>query len=331
MFAKFSPDQLAFRDAMRRLMKGDCTPQVLRDIWGGDSAESLWHGVAELGVLGMTAPEADGGLGLGFLDSILVHEEAGAAALPGPFIETAAVGVPLLADAGLRLWTERVASGDARLALQIDGGIVLDADVADVMIAIRGGTAQLVTKDAMECTPVDSVDGSRRLFRVESRGGEELDLSAVAVYEARDRGVVGTAAQLIGLGRTLLEMSVAYVGERVQFGRAVGSFQAVQHPLANLRVALDFAAPLVYRAAFALDRGDDDSPLHASMAKASASDAAVSASKVALQVHGAMGYSYEYDLHMYMKRAWALARSFGDAHKHRRRVGDLLGLPGTEH
>lgn len=331
MFAKFSADQLEFRDAMRRLMKGDCTPQVLRGIWAGESSDSLWHGVAELGVLGMAAPEADGGLGLGFLDSILVYEEAGAAALPGPFVETSAVGIPLLADAGERLWTERILNGDARLALQIDGGMVLDADLADVMIAIRGGTAQLVTKNAMECTPVESVDGSRRLFRVASRGGEELDLSAVAVYEARDRGVVGTAAALMGLGRRLLQMSIDYVCQREQFGRAIGSFQAVQHPLANLRVALDFAAPLVYRAAFALDRGDDDSPLHASMAKASASDAAVSASKVALQVHGAMGYSYEYDLHMYMKRAWALARSFGDAHKHRRRVGDLLGLPGTEH
>jgi alkylation response protein AidB-like acyl-CoA dehydrogenase len=331
MFAKFSPEQLEFRDAMRRLMKGDCPPDVLRRVWAGESPTALWHAVAELGVLGISAPEEDGGLGLDLMDSVLLYEEAGAAALPGPVVETSAVGIPLLADAGERLWTERVACGDARLAVQIDGGMVLDADVADVMIAIHGGTAQLVTKDSMGSSPLDSVDAGRRLFSVEHSGGEELDLSAVAVYEARDRGVVGTAAQLIGLGRTLLDMSITYVGDRQQFGRAVGSFQAVQHALANVRVALDFAAPLVYRAAFALDRGDDDSPLHASMAKASASDAAVKASKVALQVHGAMGYSFEYDLHMFMKRAWALARSFGDAHKHRRRVGDLLGLPGSIH
>ena len=111
----------------------------------------------------------------------------------------------------------------------------------------------------------------------------------------------------------MLEMTADYVRERRQFGVPVGSFQAVKHHLANARIALEFARPLVYRAAASIAAGDPDASVHVSMAKAKADAAALRPARAALQCHGAIGYTTEYDLHLYMKRAWALARSWGDA------------------
>ena len=134
-----------------------------------------------------------------------------------------------------------------------------------------------------------------------------------------DRGVLGVAAQQCGLADRMLELTVDYVKEREQFGVPIGSFQAVKHHLADARLALEFARPLVYRAAVARSTRS-----HVSMAKAKADDAALLAGRVALQCHGAIGYTTEYDLHLYMKRAWALAGSWGDARLHRARVGRAI-------
>jgi alkylation response protein AidB-like acyl-CoA dehydrogenase len=147
------------------------------------------------------------------------------------------------------------------------------------------------------------------LFEV---AGDASPVDGIAA--AFDRGVLGTAAQQCGLADRMLELTVAYVKERQQFGVPVGSFQAVKHHLANARLALEFARPLLYRAAVTLD------PVHVSMAKRKADDAALVTAGVALQCHGAIGYTTEYDLHLFMKRSWALARSWGDAAWHRDRV-----------
>jgi alkylation response protein AidB-like acyl-CoA dehydrogenase len=122
----------------------------------------------------------------------------------------------------------------------------------------------------------------------------------------------------------MIEMTVEYVKERKQFGVPVGSQQAVKHHLANARLALEFARPLVYRGAYSIAHDDPQRSEHVSMAKAQASDAATTAAGVALQCHGAIGYTTEYDLHLYMKRAWALARAWGDAAWHRARIEHML-------
>lgn len=324
MNASFSTDQIQLRDAMRELLARQCTPQVVRGAWSGQRNPELWASMAELGVLGISGPEDCNGLGLGLLDAILIYEESGAAALPAPLVETAAVAIPLLAEAGEKRWAAEIALGRARVALQVDDGYALDADEADVLLALRDDGAHLVTRDDWSVTPARSVDHSRRLFAVSWAEGPALPVSPAQVHAARGRGVVGSAAQLVGLGRRLLDTTVEYVKNRHQFGRPVGSFQAVQHPLANALVDLDFAAPLIYRAAGSLDQGIPEASVHASMAKAFASDAASAAAKAALQAHGAMGYSFEYDLHLWMKRVWCLARSWGDALYHRRRVSDFL-------
>jgi hypothetical protein len=162
----------------------------------------------------------------------------------------------------------------------------------------------------------DSIDGSRARAIT---GGEGEGLLF-------DRIALGTAAQLVGLGRRMLDMTVAYAIERKQFGVAIGSQQAVKHHLADAALQLQFAAPAVYRAAWSMSTGAETATRDVSMAKAMASDAARLVGRKALQVHGAIGYTVEYDLHLYFKRAEALARSWGDAAWHRRRVADALGL-----
>jgi alkylation response protein AidB-like acyl-CoA dehydrogenase len=293
----FTPDQYEFRDAVRELLTKECSPAHVRDAWTNETGRipGLWDQLVEMGVVGMLAPEGAGGLGLGVVDLVLVLEETGRHAVPEPIVETAAAGMPLLRDPNLVL-----AAGHE---------LVPWADTADVVITSAGR----FDPASMTLIPHASVDGARRLFEVR---GDAVPVEGMEA--AFDRGVLGTAAQQCGLADRMLEMTVEYVKARQQFGVPVGSFQAVKHHLANARLTLEFARPLVYRAAMTLD------PVHVSMAKHKADEAARVAARVALQCHGAIGYTTEYDLHLYMKRAWALAGSWGDARWHRARVGRAI-------
>ncbi len=143
---------------------------------------------------------------------------------------------------------------------------------------------------------------------------------------ALDRGAWATAAVLVGLGQRMVELAVTHVSERHQFGVPVGSFQAVKHQLADVHKDLAFARPVVHRAAHSLATGSADRSRDVSMAKALAGDAAWRAGRVALQCHGAIGYTVEHDLHLYLKRTWALAKSYGDAGWHRDRVARAIGI-----
>ena len=287
----FTDEQLEFRDGLRALLEKECTPAHLRDAWTNETGRvpGLWDQLVDMGVVALLAPEADGGLGLTFVDLVLLLEETGRHAVPEPIVETAAIGVPLFGT------TATFAAGEE---------LVPWADTADVVVTAAGR----FERARATLTPHASVDGARRLFTVTGTGAA-VDFDAVRV-----RGALGTAAQQCGLADHMIELTVGYVKERQQFGVPVGSFQAVKHHLANARLALEFARPLVYRAAVTLD------PVHVSMAKAKADGAALTAAKVALQCHGAIGYTTEYDLHLSMKRAWALARAWGDARSHRARV-----------
>jgi alkylation response protein AidB-like acyl-CoA dehydrogenase len=141
---------------------------------------------------------------------------------------------------------------------------------------------------------------------------------------AFDRGALGTAAQLLGLTAALLATTVEYASQRYQFGAPIGSYQAIKHKLADVRVALEFSRPLVYRAAVSVSEDDPAAPVHVSMAKARAGDAAALAARHALQCHGAIGYSYEHDLHLWIKRVWALGAAWGDGAWHRERVARAI-------
>jgi alkylation response protein AidB-like acyl-CoA dehydrogenase len=293
----FTPEQLEFRDALRELLTKECSPAHVRDAWTNETGRvpGLWDKLVDMGIVGVLAPEAAGGLGLTFLDLVLLLEETGRHAVPEPIVDTAAAGVPLFGDPNVS-----VASGHE---------LVPWADTVDVVVTAEGRFDPATTT----LTPHASVDGARRLFTVH---GDATPVDGMGA--AFDRGVLGTAAQQCGLADRMLELTVDYVKAREQFGVPVGSFQAVKHHLADARLALEFARPLVYRAAVTLD------PVHVSMAKLKADHAALLTARMALQCHGAIGYTTEYDLHLYMKRSWALARSWGDAGLHRARVGRAI-------
>jgi alkylation response protein AidB-like acyl-CoA dehydrogenase len=314
----FTDDQLAFRDAVRDLLAKECGPAVVRAAWTNADGRSgaAWRALGEMGVLGALVPEAEGGLGLTELDVVLLAEEAGYAALPEPFVEHVLVGAPIVAP---------VIPGAADGAVTVSAGDPLAPYGATAaLVVFLAPDAQLVAAGDYEA--VESVDGSRRLARLVSMQ-QGRSLTRAELSTAFWRGNLGYSAQLVGLARRMLEMTVEYATDRRQFGVPIGSFQAIKHHLADVRIAIEFAAPLVYRAAHSLASRDPDAMLHASMAKAQSADAALLAAKAAMQCHGAMGYSYEYDLHLWMKRAWALARTWGDASWHRDRVARAILEP----
>jgi alkylation response protein AidB-like acyl-CoA dehydrogenase len=311
----FTEDQLDFRDAVRGLLANECPPAVVRAAWTDADGRSgnAWAALAEMGVLGALVPETDGGLGLTELDLVLLAEETGYAALPEPFVEHVLVGAPLVAR-------EHPGVADGSVLVTAGDPYAPYGAAADVLVFLAP-EAQVITGATLATET--SVDHSRRLTRlVEATNARPLDRPELSC--AFWRGSLGYSAQLLGLARRMLDMTVEYVAERRQFGAPIGSFQAVKHHLADVRIAIEFAAPLVYRAADSLATGHPDRMLHGSMAKAQAADAATLAARAALQCHGAIGYSFEHDLHLWMKRAWALAGTWGDAAWHRERVAAAI-------
>ena len=331
----FTEDQLLFRDAVADLLAKECPPEAVRAAWEDPAAAAgPWATLAEMGVIGLTVPEAHGGLGMDGLDLVPILTEIGRAALPGPVVETVAVAAPLLAehapDAIAARWLPAIASGEAVAAVQLVGQpFVLDADRAAVLVAQQDDRIYAVAGDALRLTPQTSVDGARRLFAVEFDAADaELvasgDEGRAAAARAFDRGAVATAAVLVGLAERMIAMTVEYVVARRQFGVPIGSFQAVKHHLADAELKVSFARPTVWNAAYGLSHDRTDLARDVSMAKCFASDAAEVVARKALQCHGAIGYTTEHDLHLWLKRTWALSAAWGDAAWHRRRVAELL-------
>jgi alkylation response protein AidB-like acyl-CoA dehydrogenase len=336
----FTDEQLWFRDAVRDLLDKECPPEAVRYAWVNDDgrADHAWEALAEMGVIGLTVSEAYGGLGLTDLDLVLLLEETGRVALPEPIVETTAVAAPLLEAVGSdelkAAWLPRIAAGEAIVAVGFVGTpFVSHANVADLLVLEREDRLFALPAERATIEQQPSVDGARRLYTVDWNRNDEIPLVSGTegwhqVNAAFDRGALGTAAQLLGLADHLLDVTVEYVKQREQFGVPVGSFQAVKHHLADALLQLEFARPVVYHAAYSMAHGLDTRSRDVSMAKCYASRAASLVARKALQCHGAIGYTVEYDLHLWMKRVWALAASWGDASYHRRRVAlDVLGPP----
>jgi len=332
----FDDDQIAVRDAVAGLLEKRAGPAFLQQAWSepaGPAVWALWDELAGMGVQGLVAPESAGGSAMDSVTLALVLAEAGRVALPLPLLETAAVGVPLLAAAG---------DPAGILAALVDGSAVLTAAGGPAGWAPVPGASRadwflldgtLYARDEVEIEPVASVDRTRDAAMVTPRArgipiGDESD--ATNATNATDAGALASAAVLVGLGRALVQMTVDYVKDRKQFGVPVGSFQAVKHHLADATMHVEFAAPAVWAAAWETDRAGELDDGHVrrsvSLAKALASDGAERAARAALQCHGAMGYTDDYPLHMWLKRVWCLAPSYGSARWHRLRVGRELGL-----
>ncbi|HVV35694.1 MAG TPA: acyl-CoA dehydrogenase family protein [Acidimicrobiales bacterium] len=309
-------DQVAFRDAVRDLFAKEMTPADVRAAAtapAGQLDRGVWRSLETMGVLGLLVAEADGGLGLDESFLVPILEEAGRVALPHPIVESAMVAAPLVGAVGM-------------VSSDLGGANVACAADADRLLLHRGASLVLVERGEASLTPVDTVDAARRVARVGAGTSGRVVTSKSSVIErARERGALGTAAMLVGLGQTMLDMTVAYVIERRQFGVPVGSFQAVKHHLADARLALEFARPVVWRAAWSAAHDAPTRSRDASTAKAMASDAAELVARKALQCHGAIGYTVEADLHLFLKRTWALSRAWGDAAHHADRVAASFG------
>ena len=332
----FTDDQKMLRDTVREVLQRECAPEVVRAAWEGrpQGARAVWGTLAETGVIGMTASEEAGGMGMSELDLLLPLEETGYAALPGPIVDTVAVGIPLLEAAGTdaqkEQWLGPALAGEARVVVSFeDRPMVPYAASADVLIAERGGAAYCVPITEVSVSPEQSVDRARELGRVSFelsagyRMREDVNASPLLAL-GRERAALGTAAQLIGLCRRMLDMAVQYAKDREQFGKPIGAQQAIKHRLANALIEQEFARPPVYRAGWSLATSARDAEVDVSLAKIYAGQAAKFVAKEALQVHGAIGYTIECDLHMWMKRAWALAAAHGDAAHHRERIGRYI-------
>ncbi len=342
----FTDQQLEFRDAVRQVLARECSTAEVRAAHAAPLARTpRWSVLAELGVVGLTVPADRGGLGLGLVDLVPLLEEAGRVALPEPLVETTALAAPLLervAQAGgpgaeaASGWLERVAAGALAAAVCVhpdDGDPVAAADGADLFLLTASGSKgpEVHGLDGGACTvrPVPSLDPTRRLGVPEwvptpvtllASGPDAVALTAGTA----DRAAVAVGAELLGLAGAMVTRAAEHARERHQFGRPIGSFQAVKHLLAGAEVQLEFARPAVYAAAWALDTGAPEASRSASVAKACASEAALEAARTSLQVHGAIGYTWECDLQLFLKRTWALAASWGEAADHRARVVESL-------
>jgi len=332
MHFAFDEEQLRFRESVRGVLERQCAPAAVRAVWDAEHAHdpARWRALAELGVLGLLAPEHAGGLGLDEVSFMLPLEETGRAALPEAVVESALVAVPLLAALPDRAladpWLARVAAGEAVVTIGCaPNPWVRHADVAGLVLLASDGDLHALPAGDLRRERLPHLDGAQRLFRVDATlsprtrvatDGEARTLLAAAV----DRGALGAAAQLVGVADRLIEEAVRYAKQREQFGRAIGSFQAIKHMLASAQVKVEFARPVVYRAAFGVARALPTRSRDVSHAKIVAAEAAALAARTALQVHGAIGYTWEVDLHVWMKRAWALESAWGTSSWHRARV-----------
>lgn len=336
----FSEDQLLFQDSVRDFLVNEVTPDLIRAGWDSESGrnDALWQQLAELGLTGITVPEEHGGLGMNEVDFVLLAQECGYVALPEPLVHTVLVAVPMLRDLGGDLaaqWLPKIAAGEARVIVGLTQNLMVeDAHVADLLILEREGELFVVTPDQVALRHNESVDPSRRLYAVELDAEAAPvatgDLAAALVADAMDRGALGSAAQAVGLAQRMIDLSVHYTAERQQFGKPIGSFQAVKHHMANVAVRLEYAKAPVHRAAYSVAHGDAAAAQHVSHAKLVACEAANLAAKNSIQVHGAMGYTWEVDLHIFMKKAWALANTWGDNGFHKTRVSQSIFAADAE-
>ncbi|MBB2910692.1 hypothetical protein FHS43_001955 [Streptosporangium becharense] len=324
---RFAPsdEQREFARSLDDLLGAARVPAVSRRWADGDGAGGLelWRRLAETGVSALCVPETHGGLGAGPADVVVAFEALGRHLVPGPYVESVVLAPALLAafDGGPPLEDltplEDLAGGTAIVTVAAPPAtpFALDADIAGEVLLLDGVTLRTASAGAMRA----SVDRSRRLFEVRPRRVlATLDPGRVA--RALDAATLACSAQLLGAGERVLAAAVEYAGSRRQFGRPIGEYQALKHALADVRVALDFARPLVYGAAVSLAAEAGTTARDVSAAKVAVSRAAYRAARTALQTHGAIGYTEEYDLGLWITKIRALTTAWGTTAFHRARV-----------
>lgn len=346
----FTDDQRAVRHGAADVLQGLCTPADVRaalelpDDPAASRRDERWRALVDLGATTLLLPEDLGGLGMGDVELLGVIEEAGAACLPEPLALHAGVSVPLLTKLAAAQALASVADGD----LVLTGGIDIDAEgpviayaehtttavLPDAAHAVwfllavagdEGAELHLLRSVQVEVTSLPSLDAGRRLGAVEwtpspaTRVASGVD-AAVLIDEIATRQATYAAAELCGLSSAMLATTAAYAVDRQQFNKQIGSFQSIKHLLADVRIALEFARPAAARAAWSLSVDDDEVHTDAAVAKALASELGALTARTCLQVHGGIGYTWEHDLSIWMKRTWSLVAAHGSAPAQRARA-----------
>ncbi|WP_150135102.1 acyl-CoA dehydrogenase family protein [Streptomyces hyaluromycini] len=348
---ELSEEQAALRETSRDLLTSYCPPQLVRTVLdaGLDVDEKLWSRGARMGWTGLATPEAQGGAAQGLVELCLVAEELGRAAAPGPFVETALASMSaawcpdpsdLAAQAATELGEGRLKAGfvhHGSLTARREGqGLVLSGRATAVhaaactdwlLVTLTGDEPYvlLVPTSAARTERRTTLDLTRSWYDVVF---DDVTVAAAQVLSDRrgdaDRWVdamtVLTAADALGVGQRLLEMTVDHVTVREQFGRPLGSFQAVKHKAADMLITLRGLRAATYYAAMAFDAGRDDTTMATAVAKAFASERLPEVAGEALQSHGGIGFTWEHDLHLYLRRATVDSLVHGTAAHHHQRV-----------
>jgi alkylation response protein AidB-like acyl-CoA dehydrogenase len=364
MYFDLTDEQQAIRSTAHDFLASRFKSERLREIAASDDGfdESGWKEMAELGWAGLALPEEWGGQGLGIVDLAVLFEEMGYVCAPSPLLSNMIAGLALAfagSDEQKERWLAPLASGELRgVPALIDAGVpaepnkfamatgsdgddtvlngektlVMDAASADFfLVATADGHRHIVESTASGVTviPEASIDPTRRIssVRLENvRVAAESTLpgSTEDYWPVFQRACVALAAESTGLAQRALDMSVAYAKDRQQFGRPIGAYQAVSHRCAQMLLETENSRSAVYGAAWAADAEPQSLPSAASTAKAYASDAGWRVPDAAIQVHGGIGFTWEHDLHFFLKRGRANAATFGDAKWHRERVADAV-------
>jgi alkylation response protein AidB-like acyl-CoA dehydrogenase len=364
VYFDLTDEQQAIRSTARDFLAARYKSERIRELAESENGfeQSDWDEMAELGWPGLALPEEWGGQGLGIVDLAVLFEEMGYALAPSPLLSNTVVGLALslcgsddqrkrflrpLAAGELRgtpaLWDAGTPGTIGEFAMEageegdgvvLDGEkvLVMDAAAADVlMVATADGRRHLVERDAAGVTvaPSTSIDLTRRLYSVRFDGvrvapEDTLPADGPDYLQVFNRICVALAAESTGVAQRTMEMAVEYAKDRQQFGRPIGSYQAVSHRCAQMLLETENARSAVYGAAWAADAEPESLPTVASMAKAYASDAGWRVPDASIQVHGGIGFTWEHDLHFFLKRGKVNASMFGDARWHRDRVADAV-------
>ena len=292
--------------------------------------DGLWTEISELGWPGIAIAEEDGGQGLGMVELAVLLEESGIACAPTPLLGSTGAALVISAagsDEQRAEWLPKLASGEATGSFggfaDVEGTLFCDLPSADVVVTFDGEGALIAPASEVDFEPFEAIDATRSYGLVSDAAGERLPGDVDA---GRDRVAVAIAAELTGVAQRAMEMAVEYARERQQFGRPIGSYQAVSHRCAAMLLATEESRSLTYYASWAADAEPDSLPLAAAMAGARASDAGWEVPASALQVFGGIGFTWEHDLQFWLKRGRVAGRMLGTPRDHRERVADLSGL-----
>ena len=291
----FTPDQQELRDAARSFLAERYPAERVAELAESDAGwdPGSWRELAELGWLGVSISEERGGAGLGSVEQAILFEELGRALYPGPYFSTVGLALPALGPEE----QARVAAGEARWSAEVDG-LVPDLALVERVVTDQGAAPA-------EGETLETTDSTRRLGRLAPGARDPLPGSV-----DRARAFTALAAEAVGIAGRVLEWAIEHARTREQFGRPIGVYQAISHPLADTYVEAELARSLAYWAAWSLDEDAGQAPVAAAAAKSFAAEAAVAACERSIQVHGGIGFTWEHPLHRYYKRAQWI-ESFG--------------------